>query len=161
MPFGKEIGTKLSVKSFGYDKETILTAVMANKDQDIPLVRFVGSATGLRKYKSDYVEGGEGFGLSGSFEGTSVKGEVKNGSVLYLPKNVHDMVEAMLSMADDVAAVRIGLDVYARYDKDAATSYVFVVRDVLNEGDTSVDAIKEKLAEVPALGAPEAQKKLK
>lgn len=161
MAFGKEVGTKLSVKSFGFDKERLLELVMANKGVDVPLVRFTGAATGLRKYKSEYVEGGEGFGLSGQFEGVSVDGETKNGSVLYLPKNVHDMVEAALSMADDVMAVRLAFDVYARYDKDAATSYVFVVRDILNEGEQSVDAIKEAIKDVPALGSDSIVKKLK
>ena len=161
MPFGKEIGTKLSVKSFGFDKEKLLELVMKDKGNDIPLVRFTGAATGLRKYKSEYAEGGEGFGLSGQFEGQSVDGEVKNGSVLYLPKNVHDMVEAAMSMSDDVQAVRIAFDVYARYDKDAATSYVFVVRDILNEGEQSVDAIKEAIKDVPALGSDSGVRKLK
>jgi hypothetical protein len=161
MAFGKEVGTKLSVKSFGFDKERLLELVMANKGVDVPLVRFTGAATGLRKYKSEYADGGEGLGLAGQFEGQSVDGEVKNGSVLYLPKNVHDMVEAALSMADDILSVRIAFDVYARYDKDAATSYVFVVRDILNEGGQSVEEVKEAIKEVPALGSDSTIKKLK
>lgn len=161
MPFGKEVGTKLSVKSFGFDKEKLQELVMANKTADVPLVRFIGSASGLRKYKSEYAEGGEGFGLSGQFQGQSVDGEVKNGSVLYLPKNVHDMVEAALSMSDDVLAVDIAFDVYARYDKDAATSYVFVVRDILNVGSFNVEAIHEKIKEVPAIGSDMGTKRLK
>jgi hypothetical protein len=161
MAFGKEVGTKLSVKSFGWDKEKLQEMTMANKMVDVPLVRFTGAATGLRKYKNAFSDDGEGFGLSGQFEGQSVDGEVKNGSVLYLPKNVHDMVEAALQMSDDVQAVRIAFDVYARYDKDSATSYVFVVRDILNEGEQSVEAIKEAIKEVPALGSDSTIKKLK
>lgn len=165
MSFGREVGTKLSVKSFGFDKEKILELVSKDKNVEVPLVRFTGVATGLRKYKipANMVKDGvdEGFGLSGEFEGQSVDGEIKSGSVLYLSRGAHDMVEAALSLSDDVLAVKIAFDVYARYDKDAATFYVYVTRDVLNSGSSSVDAIKEAIKDVPALGSDSAVKKLK
>ena len=98
---GQEIGNKLSVKSFGWDKEAILTAVMADKESDVFLCRIGGTATGLRKYRipQDQQKDGEdsGFGLSGQFVGISgATGEELKGSVLYLPKYVHEMVEAAL-----------------------------------------------------------------
>ena len=151
---GQEIGNKLSVKSFGWDKESILEAVMKDKENDVFLCRIGGIATGLRKYKVPEAQrkAGEenGFGLSGQFVGVNgATGEELKGSVLYLPRYVHDMVEAALSLGDDVAGVRIGFDIYARYDKSSATSYVFVARDLLNEGNSSVDQVRETMMALP------------
>lgn len=158
MAFGKVVGIKLSAKSFGWDKETILRTLMKPEweGKELPLVRYAGTATGLRKYKSEYADGGEGFGLSGEFLGIgsdlAPKPERQDGSVLYLPGNVHAMVEAALDMSD-ASAVRIAFDVYAVYDKDAATSYVFMTRDVLNQGSTSADDILAQVANsAPAIG---------
>lgn len=158
---GEELGNKLSVKSFGWDKGTILEAVMANKDEPIFLARFMGAASGLRKYKvpANQVKDGvdEGFGLSGQFVGVNSDGEQVKGSVLYLPRYVHDMVEAALTMSGDVEAVRIGFDIYAQFDEDSATSYVFTARDLLNTGSTVVTEVFNK---VMALGMPGALKAL-
>lgn len=160
MAIGKEVGTKLSAKSFGWDKESIQEAVFANKDTDVPLFRVYGVATGLRKYKSDMEESGEGYGLSGQFQGQGIDGAEKTGAVLYLPKSVHGMVEAALTVGDDVTGVRIGFDIYARYDKTSATSYVYVARDILDEGSSSLDQVAETVKALPALGAPEGATKL-
>lgn len=165
MAIGQELGNKLSVKSFGWDKEVVLEAVIKDKENDIFLVRFGGVATGLRKYKVPekmIKDDGEtsGFGLSGQFKGIGSDGQEKVGSVLYLPKYVHEMVEAALTMGDDVVGVRIGFDIYARYDNNSATSYVYVARDILNEGNASVDAVMETIMSLPMPGQPD-QKKLK
>lgn len=161
MSIGQEIGNKLSVKSFGWDKEAILEGVMKDKENDLFLCRIGGVATGLRKYKipSEQVKDGvdSGFGLSGAFVGVGSDGVEVKGSVLYLPRYVHDMVEAALSLGDDVAGVRIGFDIYARYDKTSATSYIFVARDLLNEGNASVDSVKETLMSLPMPGTPAAK----
>jgi hypothetical protein len=166
MAFGKAVGGKLSVATFGFDKERILEIVSQDKTKEWPLVRFTGVATGLRKYKKpDKMvkpgESAEGYGLSGDFEGESIDGQIESGNVLYLSAGAHAMVEAALSMSEDVLGVRIAFDVYAKYDKDAATFYVYVTRDVLNEGGQSVAAIKEAIKDVPALGSDSAVKKLK
>lgn len=157
---GKELGNKLSVKSLGWDKETILEAVMKNKGDDIFLCRIGGVATGLRRYKNPNAKDGddaEGFGLSGTFKAFGSDGTEQLGSVLYLPKYVHEMVEAALSLGDDVAGVRIGFDIYARYDKASATSYRFVASDILNEGNASLDSVVDTLKELPMPGATEPQ----
>lgn len=154
---GQEIGNKLSVKSFGFDKATILKLVMTDEQADHFLCRFMGVATGLRKYKIPVAQqkDGEdsGFGLSGMFEGVSNDGEVVKGSILYLPKYVHEMVEAALSIGDDVAGVNIGFDIYARYNVDAATSYVFVARDLLNDGSAGLDNVKARVTALPMPGS--------
>jgi hypothetical protein len=160
MAIGKEVGTKLSAKSFGWDKETILEAVMKDKGADVPLYRILGVASGLRKYKSDMEESGEGYGLSGQFKGYGIDGTEKTGAVVYLPKSIHTMVEAALTVGDDVQGVRIGFDIYARYDKTSATSYVYVGRDILDEGSSSLDSVIEAVSGLPALGAPDGAVKL-
>lgn len=155
---GEELGNKLSAKSFGWDKPSILEAVMADKEASVFLYRVGGVATGLRKYKvpTGQVKDGEdtGFGLSGSFVGINTDGEQIKGSVLYLPRYVHDMVEAALAMGDDVQGVRIGFDIYAVYNETSATSYVFTARDLLNEGNASVDAVMDVFKALPMPGQP-------
>lgn len=150
---GQELGNKLSAKSFGWSKGVILEAVMANKTSDIFLYRVGGVATGLRKFKIPVAQQKdgetEGFGLSGMFKAIGADGEEKSGSVLYLPRYVHDMVEAALSVGEDVSGVRIGFDIYARYNEDAATSYVFLARDILNEGNSALDSVVETLDKLP------------
>lgn len=157
MAFGREVGTKLSVKSFGFDKAKVLETVLTDKEAEFPLVRFVGIATGLRKYKipANQVKDGvdEGYGLSGDFTGQSIDGEVKAGNVLYLNRAVTDMVASQMELNDDVAGIKIAFDVYAKYNVDAATSYVYVTRDVLNESSPNLDAMLKGLEGVPALGA--------
>jgi hypothetical protein len=151
MAIGTEVGRRLSVKELGFDKASILKLVLANELEQHFLARFVGQATGIRPYKiKEGDRAGEiAFGLLGMFEGTNSDGEVKGGSVLYLPGYVNDMIVAVLQSSEDVASVRIAFDVYAKYDADAATSYVFTANDLLNTGSVSVDEIKESIKALP------------
>lgn len=149
---GMEIGRRISPKEMGFDKEAILKLVLSDTDSEHALYRVVGIATSLKPYK-DKTENGIGdvkFGLMGQFEATSVDGEVKNGSALYLPGYVNDMIVAALSM-EGTEAVRLAFDIYAKYEKSAATSYVFTARDLLNAGATSVQEIKAEISSLPAM----------
>lgn len=153
---GSEVGRKLSVKELGWDKPTILQTVLANQESNHPLARFMGIATGLKPYKIKEGEnaGQVGYGLLGQFEGENlITGESKQGSVLYLPGYINDMVVAALSSGEDVASVRIAFDIYAKYDADAATSYVFTGNDLLNTRLAGVDEVK---AAIQALPKPQA-----
>lgn len=153
---GSEIGKQISAKSMGFDKETLLDMVVGDKTVDHFLYRVVGVATALKPYKSrqknDDGELMTGFGLLGSFEATSVNGEVRKGSKLFLPNYVQDMIIAILSMPD-VEGAKIGFDIYARYDRDSATSYIFIARDLLNESAQSVDEVKMEIKALPMPGA--------
>lgn len=151
MGIGKEIGKKLSVASLGYDKPAILALVIANQTAPHFLARFVGTARGLRPYK-DQQSGETRFGLIGEFRGTGANGETLDGSVLYLPSYVNDMLVAAFG-GEDVTAIRIGFDVYAEYNEKSATSYSFTVNDLLNESSPGVDEVMEA---VKALPMPEA-----
>lgn len=149
---GMEIGRRISPKEMGYDKETLLKLVLSNTAVEHALYRVVGIATSLKPYK-DKTENGNGetkFGLMGQFEATSVDGEIKTGSSLYLPTYVNDMIVAALSM-EGTEAVRLAFDVYVKYEKDAATSYTYIARDLLNAGSQSVDEIKAEISSLPAM----------
>lgn len=152
---GKEIGRKLSVKELGWDKPAIQQATLNDRENPIHLVRFVGAVTSLKPYKTQ--DGETGFGLMGAFEGTSSTGETKDGSVLYLPGYVNDAIVAVFNADESITAIKIAFDVYAKYDADAATSYVFSVNDLLNTGNDTVDEVKEAIKALPmpkALPAP-------
>lgn len=162
MTIGKEIGRKLSVKELGFDKKSILAHVLANTQENHFLARFVGVVTGLKPYKiKEGDRAGElAFGLMGQFEGNNADGEAKDGSVLYLPGYVNDAIVSIFQADETVSSVRIAYDVYAKYDEDAATSYVFTVNDLLNVGSQSVDEVKAEIkalpmpAKTPTLPAP-------
>ena len=146
---GMAIGRKISPKDFGFDKATILEMVLANKQAEHALYRVVGIATALKPYK-DKESGEIRYGLSGQFEATSVHGELKNGSALYLPSYINDMIVAALSL-EGTEAVKIAFDIYAQFDETSATSYVFTGRDLLNAGSTSVEEIKAEISALPAM----------
>lgn len=150
---GQEIGRKLSVQSFGWDKPTIVEAVMKDKESEIFLARFVGVATGVKPYEND--KGDVQYGLIGDFEGTGPDGEIIPGSVLYMPAYVTDQIASILER-DTTATVDIAHDQYAHFDADAATMYVFTVRSLIKTESPRVAAIKAQLQGValPSLPAP-------
>ena len=152
---GREIGRKLSVKEMGFDKGSILELVIADKTANHHLARFMGVVTGLKPYKIKEGEraGELAYGLQGQFKGISKSGEEKDGSVLYLPGYVNDAIVSIFAADDSVQSVKIAFDVYAHFDAEAATSYVFTCNDLLNTGSESV---AEVMDEVKALPMPSA-----
>jgi hypothetical protein len=154
MTIGKTIGRKISVAEMGWNKPAIQKAVLTDQENAIFLARFVGVVTGLKPYRTK-AEGDKpsevAFGLMGQFEGQNADGETKDGSVLYLPGYVNDMIVAAFNADDTITSIRVAFDVYASYDETSATSYVFTVNDLLNVGSKSVDEVK---AEIKALPLP-------
>lgn len=159
MPIGEEMGRKLSVQSFGWTKDKLLEAVIMDKENDHFLMRVFGKATDLRKYtsrtKGDDGQFLEGYGVRGVFECTGSDGEIKQGELVYLPGYITDGIVAAMQSADDVE-VEIALDVYARWDKDSSTSYIFVARSLTPRDNSAIDAIKKKVGNqaLPSLPAP-------
>lgn len=151
MSIGKEIGRKLSVGEMGFDKARILETVLANKTEKHFLCRFVGVVSSLKPYKIREGEraGETAFGLLGQFQATANDGATKDGSVLYLPGYVNDAIVAIFQMDDSISSVKIAFDVYAAYDADAATSYVFTVNDLLNTGSEGVAEVQEAIKGLP------------
>ncbi len=162
---GQEIGRKLSVGEMGWDKEAILKAVLAETGRQHFLARFVGVATGVKPYKIKEGDraGETAFGIMGQFQGTNSDGEVMDGTTLYLPGYINDMVVNALSIGDDVVSVRVAFDIYAQYDAKSATSYVFTGRDLIGGQQAGVQEVNEQIKalalpsgpSVKALAAPE------
>lgn len=158
---GQELGRKLSARSFGWDKEHIQEAVIKDKENDHFLYRVIGTIGTTKAYKSrqldpDTKEALEGFGLLGMFEATGSDGTVLTGSTLYLPGYVTDAIVGAIHAGDGEVNVRIAYDVYARYDKESITSYVFIVRSLIAPDTSALDDIKKLMGDVtlPALPAP-------
>lgn len=156
MSIGKEIGRKLSVGELGFSKPVVQALVIADQQNKHFLARFVGSVTGLKPYKiKDGERAGEtAFGLMGQFEASLSDGTVRDGSVLYLPGYVNDAIVAVFQADDSISSIKIAYDVYAAYDESAATSYVFSVHDLLNQGSESVDEVKASIKGLPMPKAP-------
>ena len=144
---GQEIGRRLSVGEMGWGKENILKAVLDDTEKQHFLVRFVGVATGVKPYKiKEGDKAGEtAFGIMGQFQGTNADGEVMDGTTLYLPGYINDMVVNALSIDDSVVSVRIAFDVYAQYDAKSATSYVFTGRDLIGGQQAGVAEVNEQI----------------
>lgn len=151
---GQELGRKLSVGEFGFSKSVIQKLVLDDQENPQFLVRFTGLAHGTKRYVSGKGEETiEGFGLLGQFRGVSRSGEEKDGSLLYLPGFLTDMIVASL---DSDQAVRLAIDVYAAYDEDSATSYVYTARNLIPPDTSALDAINEQIKgmALPSLPAP-------
>lgn len=150
-PVGQALEKKLSIKGLGFDKKTILQRVLTNEQAEHALARIVGVAIQPRPYRIKEGEraGEIAFGLMGQFEGTNLDtGETMTSAVCYLPEYATEMVLGALTL-EDVDSVRIAFDIYAKYDENAATSYVFSVRDLLNQGSQCVDEVKEMIKALP------------
>ena len=148
---GQSLAKKLSLKGLGWDKASILRTVLSDETSEHFLARFVGVASQPKPYKiKEGDRAGEiAFGLMGQFEGTNADGEVLTSAVCYLPEYATEMVLGALSSGEDVINVKIAFDIYAVYDQDAATSYVFSVRDLLNAGAQGVDEVKATIQALP------------
>lgn len=153
---GELLGGKISAKEVGFSKANILQLVLNERTSDVFLFRVIGQATDLQAYKSkfeDREEEEEGFGLLGQFEATTNSGEVFTGQTLYLPKFAQSMVVGAVKNGNNVG---VALDIYAAFDEEAATSYVFKVRSLLEPDRSAIDALKKSIGNtpMPALPAP-------
>jgi hypothetical protein len=163
---GQEVGRKLSVGEMGWNKPTLQKLVIGDQENSHFLARFIGVATGVKPYKDKETQETK-FGIQGQFQGIDADGVTKDGTVLYLPGYLNDMVVNALSISDDVISVRIGFDIYAKYDETSATSYVFTGRDLIGGQQSGVEEVKAQIQALPmpggksplALAAPEAAKK--
>lgn len=148
---GQALTKKLSLKGLGFDKATILKAVLSDQNAEHFLARFVGVCTAPKPYRvKEGDRAGEiAFGLMGQFEGTNSDGETITSAVCYLPEYATEMVLGALGSGEDIQSVKIAFDIYAVYDEKAATSYTFSVRDLLNAGAQGVDEVKAAITALP------------
>jgi len=145
---GEELGGKISAKELGYAKADIMALVLADRDSEHFLYRVIGQASDVQAYDGEY---GEGFGLMGQFEATTRDGETVIGTTLYLPNIAQNLV---------VSAVRSGntaglaMDVYAVFDEEAATSYVFKVRSLIEPDRSAIEQLKQQIGSTPLPALP-------
>jgi hypothetical protein len=161
---GQELTRKISVQTFGWTKDVIQEAVIKEKSKDQFLMRVYGTATSLKPYtsknKGDDGSTLEGYGIIGDFEAIGPAGESVPGSLLYLPGYITDQIGGALASEDDVA-VNIALDIYARYDRASATSYVFVARSHIKRDNPRKEALAKLFdgSPIKALTGPDSKSK--
>lgn len=167
----------MSTKTVFGDKEKILKTVMQDDKREHLLYRVYGviegHAIGKGKHKRIDKETGEAVDtfwtkFFGDFEAVNASdGEVFNSAVCFLPDYVSGQFVTALAGEGEMS-ITFAYDIYARYNKDAITSYEFIASPVKRADE------KDKLAEMraalpaaktmPALadqrqGQPEAAKK--
>jgi hypothetical protein len=152
---------KISAKTMGWSKEIIQEQVILKKNDAILLYRVVGIATSTRSGKSkfdDRDEAQDWLALLGNFEGTSsLTGEVFRAGVCFMPNYVCDLVAGQLDSGDEHASVRFAYDIYAKWDKQSATSYVFFAEPLMEP--PADDPLKSLSAAMPAMkGLPTPEK---
>lgn len=101
---------KLSIKTMG--AEGVIAKLY---DERVPLVRFLGVATGIKVAEGQ--DGSPVFGLKGMFRGKNIKtGQEFVSGVCYLPAGIGDAYIETLQAAleaDKSASMRVGVDVFA------------------------------------------------
>lgn len=139
---------KITSKTMGADKESILELVMKDKKSEIPLYNVVGGA-----FKATVEDSDNGMGeyikLHGSFIGISLlTGEEVTSGVCILPDVAASLIAGniMAKESDNGKAyAELSLTITAQYSKESATSYVFGV-DIHN---TDVDVYTKLKAMIP------------
>lgn len=153
---GELVGGKISAGSLGFDKKVLQKLCLDDTDGEHFIFRVIGMATDTQAYQIKAKPGEdaqEGFGLLGTFEATDRNGVVTNGTTLYLPRVAQNLgVSAVHSGSN----IELAMDVYAKYDEDSATSYVFLVRSLIAPDTSAVDNIKKMLGNTPLPQLPSA-----
>lgn len=140
---------KLTIKSVcGLDREQLLEMVMKDKQKVFPLVKIYGVVTRTRPGESDF---GDFVRFIGQFRAVDMAtGEVKAAPVVILPKFLEDeLAGALAGGAKDVQfAVQIGV----KYDKTAATSYVYMADNLIEPSQNdALTAIEQRMGIAPKL----------
>lgn len=145
---GELLGGKISAKEVGYAKADIMALVLADREREHFLYRVIGQGNGTQAYDGEY---GEGFAVLGQFEATNRDGEVFNGTSLYLPGFAQNMLVAAIQSGH---SAQMALDVYAIFDEEAATSYVFTVRSLIEPDRSAIEEIKKQIGSTPLPALP-------
>lgn len=169
----------ISNKTLGYDKPTVLKLVMTDETKEHFLYRVFGVIEGHQigkgRHKRVDKETGEAVDTTwtkffGDFIALKTDGRQFEASTVFLPEYVSGQFVSHLtgSNGDDGAALAIefAYDIFARYNKDAATSYEYIAQAVRKEGEArkatamaSKFAALPKSASAPAIEAPKEGKK--
>lgn len=129
---------KISSRTVYGGRADIVKAVMADQEKRVPIMRVIGRATDIKKGKGRRVETDEVLspdemadtkdapwkGLVGEFKATNLDtGEEFYSGVAFFPEFALDMIAGKLG--GDVTEVEFGIDIFAKYQEDSATLYVY------------------------------------
>lgn len=129
---------KISARTVFGSKADIQALVLADRTKAHPLFRVGGNVrrtrTGTTKDRAEETDGAKAdnprdkmrdwTALIGTFRALKTDGTVYQSAVCFLPNYVTDMITAQLSSDDDAGVDFVG-DLYAKFDDNSATSYVF------------------------------------
>lgn len=157
---------RISTRSVYGSKEDIQRLVLSDEKKNHPLYRIYGYATGYVTGKSKF-KNADGTDqpdwqcIAGDFEAINTEGEVFNAAMCFLPNYITGPIVQALKDNQDIEQVEIAFDIVAQYDKQSATSYTYLAQQVRRPGEVSqLEALRGKLDDAPALGAPEGRKAL-
>lgn len=148
-PAKPELVRKVTLKTMGLDKATLLKLVMTDEKSDHAVARIIGRVTRCEPVTTDQ---GTSVRFKGIFKGINLlDGSVYQGASCFLPKSAEELVEGALAGDDKIKSIDVAFDIAVRYDADAATSYVFVTVPLV-EPETENDplAILERKLPAPA-----------
>lgn len=136
------------------DKADVLKLVMSDEKETHFLYRVFGSCTGTVKGASKFVrvaKGGEEEvqswqKLVGEFYAMTRDGHGFTAGQCFLPRDVEESIIAQFEQG--ILTVEFAYDIFVRYDKQAATSYVFLAQPVMPADDSPA---KKMMGNLPAL----------
>lgn len=171
---------KISARTVFGSRADIQAMVLADRSKSHPLFRVIGICNGQRHGSTKDVgeeNGGDNAkatvlgpkatvlgpkdkmrdwtALLGAFQATNLTtGEVFKSGVCFLPNYVTDAVTGQLGA--DVESVKFAFDIYAHFDEQSATSYIFEAESLMEPAED--DPLKALAATVGgALPAPKAE----
>ncbi|MBL0233288.1 MAG: hypothetical protein IPQ08_06445 [Chitinophagaceae bacterium] len=125
------------------------------------LVRFMGSAQGVKEGVSDF---GEWRALTGQFRAIALSGEnsgaISDSAVCFLPDVALDLVCAQLT--GGASAVDFAFDISAVMDESVAVGYSYRATPLIEaEEESPISRLEKKLAALPAPVADDSKAKVK
>lgn len=160
----------ISNKTVGYDKEAVLTLVMADRGKEQFLYRIIGVIEGFSQGKGRHQRVDKDTGLAvdtqwtkfmGDFMAQKPGGEVFEAATAFIPDYVSGQFVTALK-DDGQISIEFAYDIFARYNKDTATSYEYIAVPVRKAGEertvTKLATAFQPMPGQAALASPEAQK---
>lgn len=157
---------RISTRSVFGSKEDIQRLVLSDEKKNHPLYRLYGYATGYvtgpSKFKNaDGSDQADWVCIAGDFEAVNMDGEVFNAALCFLPNYITGPIANALKENSDIQQIEIAYDIVAQYDKNSATSYIYLAQAVRRPGEVSqLESLREKIEGAPMLAGPNAPKQL-
>lgn len=147
---------KITVKTMGFTSaKEIRKLAESGKGVPVPLVRIVGLVNGLKHGESDY---GTFTGLVGMFRATNIHtGEEANGPVCYVPAYITELVMGANPTSENV--LEFAVDICVQENETVAVGYEYVGVMHTSGDDSALEALENRLPELPKVKALPAPKK--